>query len=81
MVKVMVLGATGTIGRAVVETLSSRHEVIQVRHKDGAYRVDVGSPDSIKKLYETIGPVNAVVSPPAWRNSRRSINSPRRIFC
>jgi len=58
----MVIGATGTIGRAVVENLSSRHEVIRVGHKDGAYRVDISSPDSIKQLYEAIGPVDAVVS-------------------
>lgn len=31
--KVMVIGATGTIGRAVVEKLSSRHEVVKVGHK------------------------------------------------
>jgi NAD(P)-dependent dehydrogenase (short-subunit alcohol dehydrogenase family) len=60
--KVMVIGATGTIGRAVVETLSPRHEVIKVGHKNGAYQVDVSSPGSIKELYETVGPVDAVVS-------------------
>lgn len=62
MMRVMVIGATGTIGRAVVETLSSRHEVVKVGHKDGEYRVDIRSPDSIKKLYEAVGPVHAVVS-------------------
>ena len=48
--KVMVIGATGTIGRAVVEGLSPRHEVVKVGHKYGEYRVDISSSDSIKKL-------------------------------
>lgn len=60
--RVMVIGATGTIGRAVAETLSSRHEVIQVGHKNGAHRVDISSPDSIKQLYEAVAPIDAVVS-------------------
>ncbi|HEY6084234.1 MAG TPA: short chain dehydrogenase [Nitrospira sp.] len=60
--KVMVIGATGMIGRAVVEQLSLRHELVKVGHKDGEYRVDISSPDSIKKLYEAVGPIDAVVS-------------------
>jgi NAD(P)-dependent dehydrogenase (short-subunit alcohol dehydrogenase family) len=60
--KVMVIGATGTIGRAVVGKLSARHQVLKVGHKDGEYRVDIGSSDSIKALYEAVGPVDAVVS-------------------
>ena len=31
-------------------------------HKLGDFRVDIGSSDSIKKLYEAVGPVDAVVS-------------------
>jgi NAD(P)-dependent dehydrogenase (short-subunit alcohol dehydrogenase family) len=60
--KVMVIGSTGTIGRAVVERLSPRHEVIKVGHKHGEYRVDISSSDSIKTLYEAVGRVDAVVS-------------------
>lgn len=60
--RVIVVGATGTIGRAVVQKLSARHEIIKVGHKGGEYRVDIGSPDSVKKLYEAVGMVDAVVS-------------------
>ncbi|MGH7232044.1 MAG: NAD-dependent epimerase/dehydratase family protein [Nitrospiraceae bacterium] len=60
--KVIVIGATGTIGQAVVKKLSARHEVIKVGHKGGEYHVDIGSAESIKKLYETIGTVDAIVS-------------------
>ena len=60
--KVMVIGATGTIGQAVVKKLSARHEIIKVGHKSGDYQVDIGSTDSIKKLYDGVGRFDAVVS-------------------
>ncbi len=33
--KIIVIGASGTIGRAVSEELSQRHEVIRVAHPRG----------------------------------------------
>ena len=60
--KVVVIGATGTIGRAIVEKLMGRHEVIKVGRKGGDFHVDISSADSIKKLYQAVGPVDAVVS-------------------
>ena len=33
-----------------------------VGHKSGEYWVDISSADSIKKLYETVGSIDAVVS-------------------
>jgi len=33
--KIIVIGATGTIGRAVVEALDPRHEIIQVGKHSG----------------------------------------------
>jgi hypothetical protein len=33
--RIVVVGATGTIGRAVVEALSARHEIIPVSHSKG----------------------------------------------
>jgi len=59
--KIIVIGATGTIGRAVVEALSGRHEVIQVGNRRGAYQVDLASPESITKLYRAVGSFDAVV--------------------
>jgi NAD(P)-dependent dehydrogenase (short-subunit alcohol dehydrogenase family) len=59
--RIIVIGATGTIGRAVVGALSSRDHVIPVGHRRGEYRVDLASPASIKKLYRAVGPFDAVV--------------------
>ena len=39
--RIAVVGATGTIGRAVVEALAFRHEVIPVSHKNSRITVDL----------------------------------------
>ncbi len=60
--RVVVIGATGTIGSAVVAALSTRHDVVAVGHKSGALRVDLASPDSIHELFRAIGAFDALVS-------------------
>ena len=59
--KVVVIGATGTIGKALVTALSGRHEVIRVSRKLGI-KVDIEDSRSIKQLFENIKPIDAVVS-------------------
>ena len=60
--RVIVIGGTGTIGSAVVKRLSTRHEVVVVGHKKGAFQVDLASPDSITSLFKAIGTCDAMVS-------------------
>ncbi len=60
--KVLLIGATGTIGRAVADRLSAKHEVIRVGHADGDYQVDLGSKASITSLFDQVGSVDAVIS-------------------
>src|SRR5579864_2130269 len=60
--KILVIGGTGTIGRAVVQVLRARHEVIPVGNRGGERTVDIASPDSIKDLFKSVGRIDAVVS-------------------
>ncbi len=60
--KIVVIGATGTIGKAVVEALAQRHEVIQASRSSSQYPVDMTSKESIQRLFESIAPIDAVVS-------------------
>ena len=60
--RILVIGATGTIGRAVVETLYTRHEVVPVGHSSGALTVDIASPESIRAMFSAAGKIDAVVS-------------------
>lgn len=59
--KILVVGATGTIGSAVVETLSEHHEVIGAS-RSGDVQVDLSHPETIRAMFETVGKVDAVVS-------------------
>lgn len=60
--KVLVIGATGIIGRAVVEALSARHDVLQAGHSSGDLRVDITDTASIERLMTDTGQIDAVVS-------------------
>ncbi len=57
--RILVIGATGTLGRPVVEALGA-HEILAAgRH--GPVVVDLAEPDSIHALYRGLGEVDAVV--------------------
>jgi NAD(P)-dependent dehydrogenase (short-subunit alcohol dehydrogenase family) len=61
--KILVVGATGTIGKKVAEALEqSNHEVVSAGHKDGDVTVDLGSKDSIGAMFQQVGQVDAVIS-------------------
>ncbi len=60
--RVLVIGASGTIGKAVVAELAQRHEVIEVGKSRGEHRVDVLDSAGIRRLFADIGKVDAVVT-------------------
>jgi NAD(P)-dependent dehydrogenase (short-subunit alcohol dehydrogenase family) len=62
MKRVMVVGATGTIGRRVVEILKQAYEVVTVGHSSGEHHLDLASKQSIEAVYREIQEVDHVVS-------------------
>ncbi|HMK55331.1 MAG TPA: short chain dehydrogenase [Dissulfurispiraceae bacterium] len=60
--KIIVVGATGTIGRAIVQAIGSRHEVIPASFGKAEIKVDIADKSSITKMYEKTGKVDAVIS-------------------
>lgn len=59
--KVVVIGAHGTIGQAIVQLLSPRHQVVPAARSSGDYQVDMADRDSIQQFFETIAPFDALV--------------------
>jgi NAD(P)-dependent dehydrogenase (short-subunit alcohol dehydrogenase family) len=60
-VKIIVIGATGTIGSEVVKALSlHKHEVIRASRNDDV-RVMLDDPASVRALFESLREVDAVV--------------------
>jgi NAD(P)-dependent dehydrogenase (short-subunit alcohol dehydrogenase family) len=60
--RILVVGATGTIGRAIVAALQAEHEVVPVSFHKAAVTVDIADPDSIAAMFRKVGSVDAVVS-------------------
>jgi NAD(P)-dependent dehydrogenase (short-subunit alcohol dehydrogenase family) len=60
--KIIVVGASGTIGKPVADALEVRHEVVRASRNGPEVKVDITDPDSIKAMYEQIGTVDALVS-------------------
>jgi len=61
MKKVIVIGASGTIGKGIVEQLGLRHEVITVGRNSGQFQVKIEDPASVEALFKQVGKVDGVV--------------------
>lgn len=61
--KIIVVGATGTLGRAVTSELEKDHEVIKVGFNSGDIHVDISDISLIREMYEKVGDFDALVSP------------------
>ncbi len=59
--KIILVGASGTIGQAVAKQLSVRHEVVAVGRTSGDHKVDITSRDSIHSMFKEIGLFDALV--------------------
>lgn len=60
--RVIVVGATGTIGQEVVKALSGRHEVLEVSRKGGKHQADITSKESLERLFKSVAPFDALIS-------------------
>lgn len=59
--KIVIIGASGTIGSAVASELAQRHETIEVGSRSGAHQADMGDIAQVRALFARIGKVDAVV--------------------
>ena len=58
--RVLIIGAEGTIGREIAKGLEGRHEVLKAA-RNGAIKVNIDDPASIKAMYAGLEAVDAVV--------------------
>jgi NAD(P)-dependent dehydrogenase (short-subunit alcohol dehydrogenase family) len=59
--RILVIGATGTIGKPIVHALAGRHEVLSASRRSTPLKVDIADRASIAALFEVIGRVDAIV--------------------
>lgn len=60
--KIVVIGATGTIGQAVVKELAPRHDIVKVGKTSGDFTLDITQEKQIHGLFKQIGPFDALIS-------------------
>jgi NAD(P)-dependent dehydrogenase (short-subunit alcohol dehydrogenase family) len=60
--RILLVGASGTIGRAVAAELGSRHEIVSAGRTSGDVTMDITDRASIQAGFLAAGPLEAVVS-------------------
>ena len=60
--KVILVGASGKIGRGVDKAVSANHEVVRVGLADGDVQCDYTDAESVRNMYATVGAYDALVS-------------------
>jgi NAD(P)-dependent dehydrogenase (short-subunit alcohol dehydrogenase family) len=61
MMRVILVGASGTIGREVARILEAGHDVVSASRSSGTLQVDMAEPDSIEAMYRRAGSFDAVI--------------------
>ncbi|POZ61318.1 short chain dehydrogenase [Chromobacterium alticapitis] len=59
--KILLVGASGTVGRAIRQALS-RHQILTAGRHSGDLRVDITDSASVSKMFEQAGRLDAIVS-------------------
>lgn len=62
MKKILIIGGTGTIGKKVAKRLSEKHKVLIAGRNSGDVTVDFSNANSIKKMFESTGKLDAIVA-------------------
>jgi len=58
--RILLIGASGELGRAIVKELGSRHEIVSAGSKSGDIRIDIADQLSIVQGLKAAGPLDAV---------------------
>ncbi|GAB4024847.1 short chain dehydrogenase [Spirosoma gilvum] len=59
--KLVIVGASGTMGSYLSNVFDKDHDVIRVDHRKGDFQVDITSTESIKNMYQKIGAFDALI--------------------
>lgn len=60
--RIIIVGATGTMGQHLASALEAEHDIIRVASKGGDIQADITSPESIENLFKQVGSFDALIS-------------------
>lgn len=59
--KIIIVGASGTMGSFLSTAFEKEHQIIRVSSKGGDFRADITDPASVEEMYKNIGPFDALI--------------------
>jgi NAD(P)-dependent dehydrogenase (short-subunit alcohol dehydrogenase family) len=59
--KILLVGASGTIGCAIEKELGARHTIIRAGRNSGEISIDISKPESIHEAFKKTGKLDAVI--------------------
>jgi NAD(P)-dependent dehydrogenase (short-subunit alcohol dehydrogenase family) len=60
--KIIIIGATGTMGKYLSTAFEKEHEIIRVGSGSGDFQVDITTVESIENLFRQVGSFDALIS-------------------
>jgi NAD(P)-dependent dehydrogenase (short-subunit alcohol dehydrogenase family) len=60
--RILLVGARGTIGRGIAAELGPRHDIIEAGRNSGSVQLDLADTASLQRAFEGLGPLDAIVS-------------------
>ena len=60
--KILIVGASGTLGQAVATHLGQQHEILTAGRHNGQHQVDLTDDRSVQALFDATGPLDAVIA-------------------
>ena len=60
--KIIIIGATGTMGKHLTNAFEKEHEIIRVANKGGDIQTDITLTESIENMFKQVGPFDALIS-------------------
>lgn len=60
--RIIIVGATGTMGQHLASAFEAEHDIIRVASKGGDIQADITSPESIENLFKQVGSFDALIS-------------------
>lgn len=60
--RILIVGAGGTVGKAAAKALSAHHEIVTAGRSSGDVTVDLTREESVRAMFERAGKIDAVVS-------------------
>jgi NAD(P)-dependent dehydrogenase (short-subunit alcohol dehydrogenase family) len=61
LMRILIIGASGTIGKKLTPYLKDKHEVLTAGRNSGEFTVDITSENSIKKLFQQVKNIDGCI--------------------